>query len=142
MIRLNRHPSHIAQAVEAHSLTDITGFSILGHSYEMAAAGKVALRLSAGRVPLLPGALEYASQGIVTGGGGRNRSHLQDKVSLYDQISEEIEHVLFDPQTSGGLLMAVAPEKANEVEASFAATELSVWQIGEVVKGEGVQVMP
>ncbi len=142
MIRLNRHPSHIAQAVEALALTDVTGFSILGHSYEMAAAGKVALRLSAGRVPLLPGALEYASRGIVTGGADRNRSHLQDKVSLSDQISKELEHVLFDPQTSGGLLMAVAPEKAGEVEARFAAAELSVWQIGEVVKGEGVQIAP
>ena len=142
MTRLNRHPSHVAQAVEAHSLTDITGFSILGHSYEMAAAGKVALRLSAGRVPLLPGALEYASQGIVTGGADRNRSHLQDKVSLSDQISTELEHVLFDPQTSGGLLMAVAPEQAGEVEARFASAELSGWQVGDVVKGEGVQVAP
>ncbi|MFB3052273.1 MAG: AIR synthase-related protein, partial [Dehalococcoidia bacterium] len=109
---------------------------------EMAAAGKVALRLSAGRVPLLPGALEYASQGIVTGGADRNRSHLRDKVSLSDKISKEIEHVLFDPQTSGGLLMAVAPEKAGEVEARFAAAELSVWQVGEVAKGEGVEVLP
>ena len=142
MTRLNRHPSHIAQAVQALALTDVTGYSILGHSYEMAAAGKVALRLSAGRVPLLPGALEYASQGIVTGGADRNRNHLQDKVSLSDEISEELEHVLFDPQTSGGLLMAVAPEKADEVEARFAAAELPIWQIGEVVKGEGVQVMP
>ena len=142
MLRLNRHASHIAQAVEAHSLTDITGYSILGHGYEMAAAGKVALRLSAGRVPLLAGVLEYASQGIVTGGADRNRKHLRDKVSLSNEISAEVEHVLFDPQTSGGLLMAVAPEKAGEVEARFAAAEHSVWQVGEVVKGEGIQVAP
>jgi selenide,water dikinase len=128
--------------VQALALTDVTGYGILGHSYEMAAAGKVALRLSAGRVPLLPGALEYASRGIVTGGADRNRNHLQDKVSLSDEISKEVEHVLFDPQTSGGLLMAVAPEKAGDLEARFAAAELSVWQIGEVAKGQGVQVMP
>ena len=121
---------------------NVTGYGILGHSYEMAAAGKVALRLIAGRVPLLPGALEYASKGIVTGGADRNRKHLQDKVSFAEEVNEEMRHILFDPQTSGGLLMAVAPEKADEVEARFAADKLTVWQIGEVVKGEGVQVMP
>ncbi len=142
MTRLNRHTSHIAQAVKALALTDVTGYGILGHSYEMAAAGKVALRLSAGRVPLLPGALEYASKGIVTGGADRNRSHLQDKVSFAEEVTEDMRHILFDPQTSGGLLMAIAPEKAGEVEARFAADELSVRRIGEVVKGEGVQVMP
>ncbi len=142
MTRLNRHPCHIARAVQAHALTDITGYSILGHGYEMAAAGKISLRLSAGRMPLLPGALDYASQGIVTGGAARNRKHLQDKVRLSDEIPEEMRHILFDPQTSGGLLLAVSPDKATEVEARFAAAELPVWQVGEVVKGEGVQVVP
>lgn len=142
MTRLNRHPSHIARAVEAHALTDITGYGILGHGYEMAAASNVALGLSAGRIPLLPGALEYASRGIITGGASRNRSHLQDKVTLSDKVTEEMGHILFDPQTSGGLLLAVAPEKAAEVEARSAAAELPVWQIGQVVKGRGIQVMP
>ena len=76
------------------------------------------------------------------GGAGRNRSHLQDKVSFAEEVTEDMRHIMFDPQTSGGLLMAVAPEKAEEVEARFAAEKLSVWQIGEVVKGEGVQVIP
>ena len=142
MTRLNRHPSHIARAVEAHALTDITGYSILGHGYEMAVASGAALRLSAARIPLLPGALEYASRGIVTGGAARNRKHLQDKVTIAGGVSEEMRHVLFDPQTSGGLLLAVGPGKAAEVEAAFAAAELPVWKVGEVVKGEGVQVAP
>jgi len=142
MTRLNRHPSHIARAVEAHALTDITGYSILGHGYEMAVASGAALRLSAARIPLLPGALEYASRGIVTGGAARNRKHLQDKVTIAGGVSEEMRHVLFDPQTSGGLLLAVGPDKAAEVEAAFAAAELPVWKVGEVVKGKGVQVAP
>jgi len=142
MTRLNRHPSHIARAVEAHALTDITGYSILGHGYEMAVASGAALRLSAARIPLLPGALEYASRGIVTGGAARNRKHLQDKVTIAGGVSEEMRHVLFDPQTSGGLLLAVGPDKAAEVEAAFAASELPVWKVGEVVKGKGVQVAP
>ncbi len=141
MTRLNRHPSHIARAAEAHALTDVTGYAILGHAYEMAAAGNVALRLSAGRIPVLPGALEYAAQGIITGGASRNRSHLQDKVTLSGKVSEEMQQILFDPQTSGGLLLAVAPGKAAEVEAAFAAAELPVWRVGEVIKGQGVEVV-
>jgi selenide,water dikinase len=128
--------------VEAHALTDITGYGILGHGYEMADAGNVALRLSAGRMPLLPGALEYASRGIITGGAARNRSHLEDKVTISDKVSEEMQHILFDPQTSGGLLLAVDPEKAAAVEARFAAAELPLWHIGEVVKGPGIRVEP
>src|SRR3990172_5352629 len=116
MTRLNRHPSHIARTVEAHALTDITGYSILGHGYEMAGASGAALRFSAARIPLLPGVLEYASRGIVTGGGDRNRKHLRDKVTFADDISEEMRHVLFDPQTSGGLLLAVGRDKATELE--------------------------
>jgi len=142
MTRLNRHPSHIARAVEAHALTDITGYSILGHGYEMAAASAAALRFSAARIPLLPGVLEYVSRGIVTGGADRNRKHLRDKVTFADDLSEEMRHVLFDPQTSGGLLLAVGRDKAAEVEAGFAAAGLPVWQVGEVVKGKGVQVVP
>jgi len=142
MTRLNRHPSHIARDVEAHALTDITGYGILGHGYEMADASSVALRLSAGRIPLLPGALEYASRGIVTGGASRNRSHLQDKVTFSDKITEDMRHILFDAQTSGGLLLAVDPERAAEVEAGFAAAKLPVWQVGEAVKGRGVRVEP
>ena len=142
MTRLNRHPSHIAREVEAHALTDITGYGILGHGYEMADAGNVALRLSAGRMPLLPGALEYASRGIVTGGAARNRSHLQDKVTFSGKVTEEMQHILFDPQTSGGLLLAVDPERAAEVEARFAAAEMPLWHIGEAVKGPGIRVEP
>jgi selenide,water dikinase len=142
MTRLNRHPSHIAREVEAHALTDITGYGILGHAHEMAAASDVALRLSAGRMPLLAGALEYASRGIVTGGASRNRSHLQDKVTFSDKVTEDMRQILFDAQTSGGLLLAVAPERGAAVEARFAAAELPVWQIGEVIKGPGIRVEP
>ena len=142
MTRLNRHPSHIVRAVGVHALTDITGYSLLGHAYEMAAAGSVCLRLSAGSTPLLPGALDYAARGIVTGGGGRNRRYLQDKVRFAEPVSEPLEHVLFDPQTSGGLLFAIAPEKAKEVERAFAGAGLPVWRAGDVVEGSGVEVVP
>ncbi len=141
MTRLNRHPSHIVREVQAHALTDVTGYSLLGHAHEMAAASGVALRIPASGVPVLPGALEYAAQGIVTGGAGRNRKYLADKVRIADGVAEALQHVLFDPQTSGGLLFAVAPDKASEIEARFEAVKLPVWRIGEAVEGRGVEVV-
>ncbi len=141
MTSLNRHASHIARETGVRALTDVTGYALLGHGYEMAAASGVALRVSAAAVPLLEGALGYADRGIITGGAGRNRKYLEGKVRIAAGISEALEHVLFDPQTSGGLLMAVPPEKAGDLESRFAASGLPTWRIGEVVEGEGVEVI-
>jgi selenide,water dikinase len=140
MTRLNRHDSHIVREVGADSLTDVTGYSLLGHGYEVAAASGVRLRLDSSLVPLLPGALEYAARGIVTGGAGRNRSYLADKVKVDGSVSEALAHVLFDPQTSGGLLFTVAPAYTSDVESRFEAAGLGVWQVGEVTEGEGLEV--
>jgi selenide, water dikinase len=141
MVRLNRHASHIAREVQARALTDVTGFALLGHGYEMAAASDVALRIDADAAPVLDGALEYAGRGLLTGGANRNRSYLQGKVRISGDVAEELEHVLFDPQTSGGLLMAVPPQRTDEVTPLFTAAGLPVWRIGEVVRGAGVEVV-
>lgn len=142
MARLNRHPSHIARALPAHAMTDVTGYSLLGHSYEMAAASGVGIRLRASSVPLLDGALEYAGRGIITGGDARNRKYLADKVQLDEGVNDDLKAVLFDPQTSGGLLFSVGEDKAIELERRFAADKLPVWRVGEVVPGDGVSVVP
>ena len=140
MTRLNRHASHLAREAGAQALTDVTGYSLLGHGYEMAVASGVSLRFAASRVPLLPGALEYAARGIVTGGAARNRGYLAGKVTFANTIPEALEHVLYDPQTSGGLLFAVTSEDARRVEPLFAAADEPVWRIGDVVEGQGVDV--
>jgi len=139
MTLLNRHATHVAREVNAHALTDITGFGILGHGYEMAAAGGVALRFDASTLPILPGALDYAARGIVTGGAERNRKYLDGKVRIGAGISEPLEHVLFDPQTSGGLLMAVGPEAASALEDRSSSQPL--WRVGDVLEGTGVKVV-
>ena len=141
MTRLNRHASHLAREAGARALTDITGYSLLGHGYEMAAASGAALLFNASCVPLLPGALEYAARGITTGGAARNRSYLAAKVSLASGIPEAMEHLLFDPQTSGGLLFAVAPDDAGQVESLFAVADEPVWRVGDVAEGERVEVV-
>ncbi len=140
MTRLNRHPSHIARTVRAHALTDVTGYSLLGHAYEVAAASGARLRIAAATIPVLPGALEYAAAGVSTGGAARNRSYLTGKVEIAAGVAEPVQDVLFDPQTSGGLLIAVAPDAAPHLEAGFAATDLPLWHIGEVAEGAGVEV--
>ncbi len=140
MTRLNRHASHIVREAGAHALTDVTGYSLLGHAYEMAAASSVGIRIEASELPVLPAALDYAGRGILTGGAGRNRKYLADKVRIASDVPEPLEHVLFDPQTSGGLLFAIPPERERETEAAFKAAGLQLWGVGHVIEGDGVEV--
>ena len=140
MSQLNRFHSQVARELQPHALTDVTGFGILGHGFELAEAGDVAVRIDAQTVPLLPGAIDYAYRGIVTGGGFRNREYLDGKVELSADVSEELAHVLFDPQTSGGLLFALGPQRAAQAEERFAEADLPLWRIGEVIEGRGVVV--
>jgi selenide,water dikinase len=141
MLRLNRHPSHVVREVGAHALTDVTGFSLLGHAFEMAEASGVAFRIEASRVPILGGALEYAAQGARTGGESRNRRCWQEKITFQGDIADELTSVLFDPQTSGGLLIAASPEQGRELERQFSLSHLTLWRIGEVVEGQGITVV-
>ena len=142
MLTLNRHPSHVACAVGVDAMCDVTGFGLLGHGAEMAKASGVALKIEAGRLPLLPGALDYARRGFGTGGGARNRDALQDSVTIDKDIDEAMTQVLFDPQTSGGLLIAIPRDRGPELERRMTADGFDCWRIGEVVAGSGVKVLP
>ena len=140
MLRLNRHPSHLAREAGVHACTDVTGFALLGHADEMARAGSVRLVIDASVLPHLPGALDYARQGYVTGGAARNRQGLAGRVSLPQGLPPELEHLLFDPQTSGGLLLAVPPERADGLARALEADGFLGARIGHVEAGTGVRV--
>lgn len=140
MLRLNRHPSHLAREAGVHACTDVTGFGLLGHAEEMARAGSVRLVIEAARVPELPGALEYARAGQVTGGAQRNREGLAGKVTLLEGLPDVLEHLLFDPQTSGGLLLAVPPERADALARALEADGFLGARVGRVEAGAGVTV--
>jgi selenide,water dikinase len=142
MLLLNRHASHLARAAGATALTDVTGFALTGHALEIADHSGVQLVLRAGSLPILPGALEYALSGLEFGGQNRNRNQLRPRVSLYDGIVEAMERLLFDPQTSGGLLMALPPENAASVVDSLSGDGYAAALIGEVRAGSGVVVEP
>ncbi len=140
MSQLNRYAAQVVRELEPHALTDVTGFGMLGHAFEIADAGDVQLRIDSASLPLLRGAIEYASRGVLTGGGFRNRDYLAGKAELADAVGDDLAHVLFDPQTSGGLLFTLDGRRSVEAEERFAKADLPLWRIGEVAEGRGVRV--
>ncbi len=118
---LNRAASEAMLQVGVHAATDVTGYGLLGHLHEMAAASGVAVRVSAAAVPLLDGARDLAGQGAIAGGTARNLEWLTDKVRWAPEIEEVTRLLLADAQTSGGLLIAVAPERADALEVALRA---------------------
>ena len=111
MAYLNKTARDILVEYDVHALTDITGFGLLGHCYEMAKGSNVDLELSAQDIPILPDAIDYASMGILAAGVYANRSFVGDVVQ-FSGISRATEDIMFDPQTSGGLLISVSPHDA------------------------------
>ena len=143
MLRLNRTAMHLGRSVNVHACTDVTGFGLLGHAFEMATKGEVAITISASSAPLLPGALRYAAEGLQPGGLKRNRAYYSSiGVDVADGIDDALVALLFDPQTSGGLLLAVSPDDATAYHAAAATAGQPCWTIGEVGSGTGVTVVP
>jgi selenide,water dikinase len=106
-------PAEEMRQAGAHACTDITGFGLLGHAYEMARASDVCLRIEAARVPLLPDVLDLIGQGMLTRGDKNNRVYVGDTVEIASHVSREMQSALFDPQTAGGLLISIARSKAE-----------------------------
>ena len=98
----------------ASACTDITGFGLLGHAYEMAKASNVTLRIDSSQVPLLPDVIELISRGMLTRGDKNNRTYVGNTVAISDNVSKEMQSALYDPQTAGGLLIALSKENITE----------------------------
>jgi selenide, water dikinase len=140
MSKLNRGAAQAMQQVGVHGATDITGYGLLGHAYEMAQASKVALQFRAKALPILDGALEYAHQKQIPGGAGRNKLYLEGKVRFTHTLEDDLAEILFDPQTSGGLLIAVPESKLAELTHALNSRSVEFWNIGNVVSGQGIIV--
>lgn len=140
MKRLNDAASVLARRHAVRAGTDITGFGLLGHALEMARPSRVGLSIWAEAVPLLRGALDYADRGFVPGGSADNRSHFSSDVYFVDRVEEALRTVLFDAQTSGGLLLAVPKSSLATFLQAAGEAETPAWVIGEVVDGQGVSV--
>lgn len=113
MTALNRSASIAMMSAQSHASTDITGFGLLGHLVEFCRASGVSARIDAGAVPLLPGALEYARQGYTPGGTQTNLDYVQDAVAFPGDLDGGVRSLLADPQTSGGLLVALPGERVD-----------------------------
>ncbi len=140
MKRLNRQASQLAQEIGVHACTDISGFSLLGHGYEMAEKSGVQLRLMFEALPFIDGAKQYADDWLFPAGSCKNQTCYQQHVQFHPDISEEMQQLLFTPETSGGLLLAVAPENADNLHACFSRHNHPCWQIGDVVEGDGIHI--
>jgi len=134
MRTLNRASVEAALSLETHAATDITGFGLLGHAREMALASEVSLAIDSAQVEFLPEARELAQKGFLPGGLQRNVEFISSCVKFAAGVEENTRSLLFDPQTSGGLLLAVAVKDAGQLLESLRVKNVSARQIGEVIE--------
>jgi selenide,water dikinase len=120
--------------VPIHSLTDVTGFGLIGHAREMALASNVSLRFRLNQIPLLEGALDCILAGNIPGGLRNNRDFAECVVGYEEGIAEELKAILFDPQTAGGLLISVASEHGSELLRLLRAGGVPAVEVGEVLE--------
>ncbi len=148
MLRLNRDAARLLRDQAAvRAATDVTGFGLLGHAYEMALASGAALEIMAAEVPFLPGALEYVGADLLPGGADRNQAYLEEtddsgspRLTVAPGVDPVRAAALFDPQTSGGLLFAAPQEAVASVEGAFREAGQPLWAIGRCTAGHGVRV--
>jgi selenide,water dikinase len=133
MLLAGRTAAELMQEFGAHAATDVTGFSLLGHAWEMARASKVTIEIEAASVPTIPGALALAAAGLVTSGDKTNRAYVGEDISLSGSVSTELGRLLFDPQTAGGLLVSIDESRADPLLARLRETYPQAARVGRVV---------
>ena len=144
MLRLNRVAAEVAQGVGVRGATDITGFGFLGHVAEMVQAAGAGVSVDAARLPVLEGAEALADKGHWSGGMRRNRrwveATLGDRLSIGPGLAPGLAGLLFESETSGGLLFATPPAAASRVREGFRARGEPCWEVGEVTREVGIRV--
>jgi len=136
MSRLNRDAARSAVAIGAHAMTDITGYGLIGHALEMAQASHVTLEFDVAAFEWLPGASRLAQEDVFPGGMERNREFLASEVTFSSNIPEYLQYLLYDPETSGGLLIAVAEANAEEFSRRLSDIGASAKAVGTATTGE------
>jgi selenide,water dikinase len=117
MLTPGKYAAEAMREFSVKGATDVTGFALLGHAWEMARASSVTIEIEPGRVPLLEGALELAAAGVVTGADKTNREYVGADIQIDESVSQEMRRLLYDPQTAGGMLIAISPELAPDLLA-------------------------
>jgi len=140
MKRLNHTASQLALEFDLRAGTDITGFGLLGHALEMAEAAGVRLEIDYEKLPFLNSARKYAGMGAFAGGLLDNRSYFGPRVEFNDKMDEPAQMMLFDPQTSGGLLLGLQSDRMEAFNRRAQELKQPFWIIGEVKEGNGIRV--
>jgi selenide,water dikinase len=142
MTSLNAPAARRMQEAGPHACTDVTGFGLAGHALEMAQGSNVTIAIDFGALPLLPRALDLAAGGFLPGGGAANQQYASPFVRIEGILAREQQMLLYDPQTSGGLLIALPAEKAGAMVASLRSDGVSSASvIGEVLELDGLPLL-
>ncbi len=134
MVTLNKHAKDAMVKAEANACTDVTGFGLLGHSLEMAEGSKVTIRLHSKDIPIIEGVEEFARMGLIPAGTYLNKSFIGDKVIFADYIEEPMKDMLYDSQTSGGLLISVRPDMLDTLMENLKGNVTEYEIVGEVIE--------
>ena len=134
MLTSGRQAAEAMREFEVKGATDVTGFGLLGHAWEMARASRVTLELNSESVPLLAGAIELAGQGMLTSGDRTNREYLGEDIEIADRVIKQMRSLLYDPQTAGGILISIAADRAQEMLARLRETYSQAEIIGQALE--------
>jgi selenide, water dikinase len=132
MMTPGKYAAEAIQKFDVKGATDVTGFSLLGHAWEMACASNVTIEIDSSRVPLISGALELAAAGMMTGADKTNREYVGEDITIDEMLDPNLIKLFFDPQTAGGLLLAIAEEKANDLLSELRPNYPRAEAIGKV----------
>ena len=132
MLLAGREASRLMREAGAHAATDVTGFALVGHAWEVARASRVTVEIDSSSVPLIPGALRLAAQGLLTSGDKSNRAYVGEDIELGAGVPAALASLLFDPQTAGGLLISIAEARAHELVARLRETYPAASIVGRV----------
>ena len=141
MSTLNKFAKDAMMKVGVNSCTDVTGFGLLGHAYEMAAGSNVTIKLKSKFIPIIEEALSLAKMGIIPAGAYKNMDYIKDSVSISEEVPQELVDCMYDPQTSGGLLISVDKAKAQNLLNELGNSPTPYALIGEVVEKENYSVI-
>lgn len=143
MKQLNRQATQAAQATGGiKSVTDVTGFGLLGHALEMAQASGKKFVFELNQLPLLDGAATYAADFVFPGGAANNKLYFEKDVTFAPEITDAQQMLVWDPQTSGGLLLAVPAERLADFQSACSQHNQPTWVVGQVTNGSGIEVLP
>lgn len=134
MLTVGKYAAEAIAKFEVKAATDVTGFALLGHAWEMACASKVTIEIDSARVPLIGGALELAAGGMLTSGDKTNREYVSAEVEVAASVDLNLVRLFYDPQTAGGLLLSITEDKANELLAELRRNYSRAEIIGRVAK--------